>query len=961
MNAITVLIAGPDKLAGALKSNLKDWASKDLLRPFVWADAGRLNDEGAHVEQLPGELIEGGTSTEGRLRDILARQNVDVVRLVAVNLIEERGGREAGLKPATERLERDLNEALASTTQELVTINLLVPTSDCREIRLAALEPTWGANVMVSPEERLSPNHSDAGVLGAADLVVHATLVTASAGGLWFTMEKGPFDDRRLSQSGEGRLVVLRNFARLLGTSSIASEVTDGIFNGRSGSQWSAVAVGGVPALDPPSVAARLASEFVTAHGFTFKEAQPKPNPEKPRVNYLEAFGEMFGYMTSLWKMRVEDLMERYGPKGLEALVEKLTRIPEEQRDLSGADRKPETDEADTTRSVAALVLNQMSVAVTPPSAGETWNALRAVCFGSVDAGPFPQGISEPRDGAHRQILVNLNFASPAPDVPPPDLPIEGLGGLSRAISNLRSCDPLQAEALRLRLQEELSSLEADAEGGPDDVEPEAREAQEESTETEAKKTAAATKKLSRARVRKVSPKKPDKKEQLQLALTGLDGWIKQREASIVWRIGSSLGGALHQSRDSFSRHFTRVQNGVPTGNPAAGEEAISRLRLWWKIWGLVVILGILWGAGVQWPGGWTYAWLVSPDIHVSGIVVIALSLLLWFVSWTLVFIRFKRRIAWWRHQQDLGMRSYMNELEAAKSDAEELHRLSSLYIQFRDWAEIIGWLIHRPEGAAVAVDEEASADLRLKAPLGFQRASAKSSPEKIQAAIANAGKKSFSKGWLSSLYSSYLESAMKDLMLSLGMDSASGDIDPDRDQHTGQARPFLLDQISGGRYAPRWRGELHSKVLEYLSSVKADDLFDQLNSVGDGSGSTGTRSLNGATPSSFLRDLMPTSDNGVAGCFSNSLFTTDATIGRGAEITEIHIWLSGSKGEKAHLPSLILHPASPSASSGEFLLSALRLDLSGTHGWQQLKIFDPKSGGSPIVDRDEGIDIGVG
>jgi hypothetical protein len=79
----------------------------------------------------------------------------------------------------------------------------------------------------------------------------------------------------------------------------------------------------------------------------------------------------------------------------------------------------------------------------------------------------------------------------------------------------------------------------------------------------------------------------------------------------------------------------------------------------------------------------------------------VALTLLVWLLGSLWVFVRFQRHVFQLLYRYNRTLWAYRNALQAAVHHGHEVVRLASLYEQLRDWAEIIAWMIHRPEDPA--------------------------------------------------------------------------------------------------------------------------------------------------------------------------------------------------------------------------------------------------------------------
>lgn len=213
------------------------------------------------------------------------------------------------------------------------------------------------------------------------------------------------------------------------------------------------------------------------------------------------------------------------------------------------------------------------------------------------------------------------------------------------------------------------------------------------------------------------------------------------QERCLLWLVGMGIAEALAQARRE------RVAP-PPAEHPTPAERAAaSARRRRRRMLAARALIGILALGGIGYLAWDNLEWLIRAPI-----------LLVLVMAWLAVLATVARGLLMLRDQEEreLGQRQ-VDELNAAMKAAQragDAVRLRRRYDEFLDWAEILGWLAHRPwraealgrvDGASVLDPESMPAALQI----GIAR-----QPEKHLAQLVNQGRaQMFASGWLGSLY----------------------------------------------------------------------------------------------------------------------------------------------------------------------------------------------------------------
>lgn len=874
--ALTILTATPSPRAHELRDLLGEWVEAGLLGSLLWVDAD-------HTAQPDGDRV-GQWLSDAGTQDVGVLQKVGAVpyrllRLVAVQLVPP-----GNSTPPQELAGTDMAAVLSRTrasNMRLVLTNLLVPTTALPHIDQGWMQPLWNANVMASWEDRISSEHADQQVHPATNLISHAALAAATISGAWVGAGVGPLDDRPpIVGAGRAHILVARSFGRVIRAEGMAEELSFRLLGGAPEARI--FAAGASPARDPQQVAAKAAEEFsaVDDGAIAFRERAPKAGPRPRVVTILTAFKMMFRY---IWdrirraphevKLRVRDNIEGQLGQWAQNVTfggdsGYVARVGGRLRAADQEHRELPEDATRDSAHIAEAMLEQMGAADTPPPVPRVWEGLRRTAFGLVDAGMMPEYVTPPADGNSREALSDLTMVAPEPVADPLRL--------RTANVELRPCDPYQARSIREWLEAEMAS---------------AKTADDE-----------------------------DRTEPLIRDLAALEAWVGRRSPSFVWRVGEALVDEVGRARVAFDEVMTRVAAGPTNPDQQAAKKARKRLRISWILWVLILLGGI--GAAAAGP---IYLGLTAAVATAIGVT----AFLLWAIGSVIAFMKYQREMFRIEHAADRGIHSYVEAVFSARHNAAELLRLSSMYDQFRDWGEIIGWLVHHPGGRAQGGGgggrgHELTGPVR--SPAALKVGVGQPSQDMVVGATSRAARASFSAGWMMELFERYRAASVAAVRELTGLDDAAPDPDPDRDLTPPATRRVLLDHLATDRFSLAWRNELRAEIVNALSEIDPTALFATVQLEPEEEGAEAPSE----PVADFLAGLVP--GEGSADALSPSLWTAKAQVEGRNEVEETLLWmpeafLQGGLAERVQR----LDVGESASADQPFALEAIRLDLAGS------------------------------
>lgn len=297
--SILMVVGGP---ADEFRRVIRQWSSTGLLGPIAFV--GHNIDESSQLRDIEVEVLafpskEGAPSTPRRARlDQALAPRFSLVRLVVVQLVD--GQEQPPVFLAGTRLRGLLNKHLGLV--KLVHVNMIIPSSDAEQMSPLRVSehvlPGWNANLIVSPEDRVTPVATDRSV-PTSSLAGHAALATSVAAALWEGVDAGPFDRAPENQTPEVRLV--RTFAGIIDGDPVIDFLADNVLllsRIGAGDGWPEPAMAGtlqrLPQLPRDQVPARMTALADHAMGLgggalRFTDLAPPAPPGTQPITFRQA------------------------------------------------------------------------------------------------------------------------------------------------------------------------------------------------------------------------------------------------------------------------------------------------------------------------------------------------------------------------------------------------------------------------------------------------------------------------------------------------------------------------------------------------------------------------------------------------------------------------------------------------------------------------------------------------
>lgn len=641
------LSGGP---AAGVLDVVRDWTATDLLSPTLWLDTAQpagpptmtlLDADGAHTH---------------RAEEWLARNGAGDLRVAVLQVFTDDGAQQA-----TGEAARALVEQIGLRGRSLV--NLLVPASSTTTIpAAAALESR--PNVLLQARDAQGPGAISRPV-SEAELAQHAAAGLATVAGLWSPMAEAPFDGTPLWPGQQ--VVVARAYARTVDSQEVLRELSHEVFRAEGALPRPRTQLGDrlteVPDAQALPTAEVAAHTVVEAHAQLTRFAAPAPfEARRPTAVGLLAAVRMFlGFLwasirnaPSAW---VTALVQKAGAHVSGAATSALFGQESAYEVVVFGVRPSGRREADQADDDVAALVEQVQQLVSQLSPGTEftavdtstfWADMTTVAVSLADGSDVPPQVQMPMLGVHRQVVDRPEVIAPPLGGAPHRLPVGALPDLGALA--VEPDDPYLALQANRMLAEEIAQPTPGAATGAG-------------------------------------------YQLLDTARTALHAWVT-RQRSYTWKVGLELAQELDAARATLA-DAVRSTGDLDTATPPDVLETQRRTRnfVLLSLGVVVAVLALLVGLVVGAVLG-----------VVLGGVLAVLSVLVWLVVSTRVFLARQRALFTWLHTRDERRRHREWAQGVAVQVAGEVHRLGVLYRQSRRWSRVLTSVVHDPFGGAGSV-----------------------------------------------------------------------------------------------------------------------------------------------------------------------------------------------------------------------------------------------------------------
>ena len=797
MEATLILFDSESELHSAVRTRVAELATAEWVDESLWINATDVNEgesAGITVGWLKGDVVSSEGVVEARVLHYLGQKPLKMVRVVGLQLVTAMEPGSAAVAAALARLAEVLPASL-SQDATLLTISLVIPTSDAGGMRDVVLAHGIGGNIVVPSEDRIGDEYADQHVLHPGNYVCHAALHVLTIAGLWRAMPHGPLDwlAAEHSKDGSPQPILVRGLVRTVVIRDVVRRVIEAALS-EPREQWPVPAEGVMACPDPSVLVRDVLNQLGTLDGGTFRFKQG-PRREPGTIEAPTPYGAiplMLNYMWSTARRLPDRMQERVRQE-----IHRLTQQTAVWRNVDHVQDEQREEDMGRMQMWVQRMLEKMGRASRVTSHPEVWKAVRQVTFGLLDGGPLPSAVEEPVLGDRRLVLDGPGYVVPAP--------YEGdfvcAGAVKGCIQErggpfiVGFCDAREARRLGDHLTQEIRERESAA--GRIQVGEEAADGDE-----------AAMRELLVEEKRR------------------FDEWVEDRRRALLWQLAERLGHEYDGARNAFE-HARRRLNTVPGDvDISAGDRAFARLKKWW----LVVTIALLAGAGAA---GW-WAWDQDGRVAWSWWRWAALAAgPLIFVLYYLPFLGYLRRMRVLR----LRVQRVVDESTAAMDDVQhamgEVVRLGGHYRQLMRWAEVLGRVLYRPwspveeEGEESGEREWESVDAAA-----FQVALGGPDHERLGGLALRARRTVTRRGWLGGLWGQMMREADTVIRDRLGIPPEEASPLPEHDKGVDGGGPLAIvrDLLASGRLQDQIREQLEAEIRGFLDTeVKPEELLSQV------------------------------------------------------------------------------------------------------------------------------------
>lgn len=829
-----VLIAPKNDAASKSLDCLKSWSKAGLLSTFCWweADSG----DGSGVKR-----IERGIETEMPLADALVGRadDVQLVGFCPMASVEPVRGDFASA------VQRKIDEALLVLpyTDDLDAgcTMVFVPGKIGLEVPADLFNQEWDANVYVAPEDRDDPRGVNALAAGEDRLPAHSAHAIATIAGMWRSSDQG---DKRVlvelnerNRPGPSTLVqVVRCFTRGVDVGYLADHVAETVF--MPDGEWPNPDRPSFTRVDNPSeIVNGAASNFMEQHGqvLGLSPFEPYTVPGGRKYGLLEALRIVLRYFVNRLINKPGELVEkgkaRLGNLAAD-LIERVDGGATGVRVLRPGEAAGEGGpKVELEDGLEVLVPN------TDGPVQKTWMDLRGLALCLVDGRSLPDGIDSKflERGDRRAIVTD-----PALIAPDPESGYNVITGeRTRTI-----CDPLALDPDFQKKEgpeqdscpepEPADELEKGEDGEEASVDPLLAERAEGSNDANTNSEAEFDDPENSDNAESASSQGQIVTESIEAQGGEVQVLPDKATSSLLWVIGKSLAGNMKKADAEFSELKNRIKalESKPVSEEAEEEEGKTASKVSTaksRIARLAKLFGVTFGITVA---------LCAAAFFLLPLVGAVVALVIVPLIWIYVAAREARSfLIRERRENQLEVQAQVDlvnmKLLAALREGDVL-RLERRYVEYLDWAEIVGWYVHHPwigqPLSQVSMDASVPQTLR---PLAFQMAVGESD----RVSLSRLGKETrnsvFDPGWLNDLYSTNQNDVVNEAV-DPGLEGDIPDPAADTSEDPESLRREFLRAVRRGDYRQAIGHPMMNELLARLDNLHIDKAAKRIISAED-------------------------------------------------------------------------------------------------------------------------------
>ena len=652
--------------------------------------------------------------------------------------------------------------------------------------------------------------------------VAMATAAIAAIGGLWTWMEEAPFQLFETGFDGMGaRVSLMRLTTRVVDAGDVTARSV----------AW-ALARGGQRPAPPGTTRHNNPEEYLREFlsqisptrsasplGLSMTPPEPYLPPQRRPMKLFAAIAYFFRSLAEELKKLPQELIRRKIDelKGrIEAAVQNAT---------FGADSaiKVEFAEPSTFDQVAAVSGRLSRLERIPglelgslPSSPATWDQLGTMLHGVSDGTEFPERLKqlEPEWDGKRAVITELTLVA-SPEGRPfyvVESDLAEIEGFADRPFSVRSYDVMAARALDSRLRAgdqivvEIPTDESAEQGESADL-----EQNDDAANTAEQPTAETILAETVGRTDEAAGKEGDNS-----ALAGrFAAWRSTRSQTLLWKLGERLVDDQVRAAELFASTESELESLISELEAESEQSEKRRKKFIRRAVLLIVCLVVLLTVAVV---GFLVATAIAEIVAAVCLLGIGIGFLIAGI------LRLGRDRVRDRHRIEDLMTRDRHLAEVRRHSAGELHRLTGMYDQYLDWAEIFGSSIHEPWGSLDTLS--VSPWRTTTGALSFVCGEPFITDEgEMKAALATA-QRIAKRGWIRDAYLQRRAdwvSAYQSLTMNL---NESGD-DPESDNRQGSSRLVALAARDGREEREVFSPRVHF-CLDYIAGDRSERFRDR-------------------------------------------------------------------------------------------------------------------------------------
>jgi hypothetical protein len=800
-SALPMVLLPPGQAGEDCLETAKLWASFGLLRRSLWIPSDQVQRVEHAFPYATGWLLEGKNNKQtpvDHVRTFTKHGRRCLVVLSTPGHSAENSGELSRLSDSAELL----MDLLDDMSPETLDGSPVAPSSHsfhlvAAPIGMAGVSPSelieerarFTATLVVSPEDRRAADQSSLIVRGGKDQAAWAVAHAATVAGIWTGLREDFWGGFAESESSAQEVVhPVRCYVRVVSSSAAIrralqnamAEVADGESNSLECSKVAR-------ATDPTPIITKCLKGFDTVDSgrIAYSTSQTFTDLDRATTGGNAAVEGFFTFARQTLGEIPKAYRDRWKARMSRSLTKSLSG-DEGNEVVTVGGIGPEVNRfRETFERTAVTVDRQLDeIDVVAEATPDLWKVVRETTLGLLDGSPIPSEIADPFSGAQPMVLDSPMLAVPPPEPwrPSPQVVSAIPDAVSKNELVVPGCSPRDAARVREVLLEAESKLRSEwlglrgmlaesaqptisADADPDSAENSDEDGSEQPTEDHDRDGSRSGKgKSGKGRSAAgssydeiLAEKAETKLEVIRQALEDLSEWVSVRTPGLMWRLAQVLDAriqAANRDKETFRKEATSVP-AIDYGEIRRAHNSYVTRFSWINI--IAIILGVL-------------LWQFGPDLEdaLGGIpqwVFWVVLIILFLFLHVQALFAYRRRRSRFGYRLRLLLQQQQDAIRRAEESARAASRLNGLYGQLMEWAEFLGYLVHRPWSVDESVQDPDLGALQDSLPACLDVAVPDPADEKGADSLRKEAHKSIAEcGWRSSLYQRALDHYLSEL-----------------------------------------------------------------------------------------------------------------------------------------------------------------------------------------------------